>query len=85
MHDEGTKHGPAQVTFTIDGAEYTVEDRRQSAGELLSLAGLDPGDHDLAKVLGHGEVEKRYKDSDTIQLTPRAVFVSIYTGATPVA
>lgn len=79
------RKGPPQVTFTIDGVEYTVEERRQTAAALLALAGLDPADHDVAKVVGQGQVEQRLRDGDTVQLTPGAAFVSIFTGPTPVA
>ena len=81
----GKSKGAPEVSFTIDGVEYTADDRQQTAAALLTLAGVDPADHDLAKVVGQGQVEKRYQDADTIQLTPGAVFVSIFTGATPVA
>jgi hypothetical protein len=72
------------VTFAIDGVEYTSEERRRTAAELLSLAGVDAADHDLARVVGQGEVEKRFRDDETVQLTPGARFVSIFTGSTPV-
>ena len=79
-----TDKGQPPVTFTIDGVEYTTDDRRQSAAELLLLAGLDAAYHDLARIVGHGGVEKRFADDDEIQITPGARFVSIFTGSTPV-
>lgn len=72
------------VKFTIDGVEYTTDDRRQSAAELLVLAGLDPSDHDLARVVGQGHVEHRFTDDEEVQITPGARFISIFTGSTPV-
>lgn len=78
------KDGQPPVTFSIDGIEYTVEDRSQEASALLDLAGVDPADHDLARVHGQGQVEKRFKDNETVQLTPGAKFVTVFTGATPV-
>lgn len=72
------------VTFTIDGVEYSSMDRRQTAAQLLALAGVNPADHDLARVLGQGKVEKPLEDNDEVQLTPGAKFVSIFTGPTPV-
>lgn len=72
------------VEFTIDGVEYTLDDRRQTASELLALAGLDSEDHDLARVVGQGKVERRFEDDDEIQITPGATFISIFTGPTPV-
>lgn len=83
-HEKESGKGQPPVTITIDGVEFTLEDRRQTAGELLALAGVDPVDHDLARVVGQGQVEKRLADDDVVQLSPGARFVSIFTGATPV-
>lgn len=74
----------SEVTFTIDGIKYTTADRKQSAAALLELAGVDPGDHDLARVVGRGEVEKRFADDASVQITPDAKYVTVFTGATPV-
>jgi hypothetical protein len=76
--------GQPPVTFTIDGVEYTSIARRRPAAELLELATLDPAEHDLARVVGQGQVEKRFADDEEVQLTPGAKFVSIFTGPTPV-
>lgn len=84
-HEHGPQHGQPDVTFTIDGVEYTTGDRDQRASELLTLAGLDPADHDLARVVGQGNVEKQYEDDATVHITPGASFVSIFDGPTPVA
>lgn len=73
------------MTFTIDGVEYTVQDRRQSARTLLALAGLDAGDYDLARVTGKGQIDHRFEDNDEVQLVPGGRYVSMFTGATPVA
>ena len=75
--------GQPPVTFTIDGIAFSIEDRRQNAGQLLTLAGVDPADHDLGRVVGQGQVEQ-FADQDEIQVTPGANFVSIFTGSTPV-
>lgn len=82
--EKNSGNGQPPVTITIDGVEHTVEDRRQTAAELLALAGVSAEDHDLARVLGHGQVEKRFADTDVVQLAPGARFVSIFTGSTPV-
>ena len=72
-----------EVSFTIDGIEYSSGERKLAAGQLLALAGVNVGDHDLARVVG-GEVQKRFEDSEIVQLVPGAKFVSIFTGPTPV-
>lgn len=77
------KKGQPPVSFTIDGVEFTTDDRRQTAAELLSLAGVDPADHDLGRVVGQGNV-KEFPDDKEVQITPDARYVSIFTGPTPV-
>ena len=78
-------HGQPPVTFTIDGVAYTAVDRRQTAAELLELAGMNSEDHDLALVRGSSGIDHRFADSDEVQITPGARYVSIFTGPTPVA
>lgn len=73
------------ITFTIDGVEYSTSGRKQTARQLLTLAGLDPGDHDLARVTGKGDVEHRFHDDDEVQLVPKGRYISVFTGSTPVA
>jgi hypothetical protein len=75
--------GPRPVTFTLDGVEYTVDDRRQPAGDILRLGGLDPADYDLLQVVGHGK-EKRFDDNEEVQLVPGGQYLSLFTGPTPV-
>lgn len=77
-------HGNPPVTFTIDGVEYSSNDRRQTAGDLLRLAGLDPADYDLLRVVGKDENEQRFQDSEEVQLIPGGRYLSLFTGATPV-
>jgi hypothetical protein len=79
-----TQHAQPAVTFTIDGVEYTSIHRRLTAADLLRLAGLDPADYDLLRVVGQGENEQRFSDSDEIQLVPGGRYLSLFTGATPV-
>lgn len=85
MHEGSsqTDKGQPDVSFTIDGVEYSSKERRLTARELLSLAGVNPEDHDLARVVGGG-IEKRFGDDEVVQLTSGAKFVSIFTGPTPV-
>lgn len=42
-------------------------------------------DHDLARLAGNSGVEHRFEDDEEIQITPKARFISIFTGSTPVA
>jgi hypothetical protein len=81
MNDEN--QGQPPITFTLDGVEYTVEDRRQKAAEVLRLGGLDPADYDLLRVVGKGN-EQRFEDDQEIQLVPGGQYLSLFTGPTPV-
>jgi hypothetical protein len=81
--DDDKGSGQPPVTFTLDGVEYTVDDRRQPAAEVLRLAGLDPTDYDLLRVVGKDN-EKRYKDQEEVQLVPGGRYLSFFTGSTPV-
>ncbi len=83
-HPTSLEGGKPPVTFSIDGVEFTTDDRRHTAAQLLALAGLDPADYDLARVVGQGQVEKAFADDQEIQITPGARFVSVFTGPTPV-
>jgi hypothetical protein len=79
----GNTRGQPPVTFTVDGVEYTVQDRRQPAADLLRLAGLDPADYDLLRIVGKDN-EQRFRDQEEVQLVPGGRYLSFFTGATPV-
>jgi hypothetical protein len=81
--DNEKPNGQPPVTFTLDGVEYTVEDRRQPAADILRLAELDPTDYDLIRIVGQGK-EKHYRDDEEVQLVPGGQYVSLFTGPTPV-
>lgn len=83
-HEHGNGGGQPPVTFTIDGVPYTLQDRHQTAASLLTLAGSDPAEDDLARVEGHGQ-QHRLADTEPVEVTPGARFVTIYTGSLPVA
>lgn len=65
------------VTFTIDGRSYETTDRRQSAGALLRLAGLDPSMFDLGELRGQRPQPVRFSDEEEVEIHPNARFVSI--------
>lgn len=79
----GNKKGQPPLTFTLDGVEYTVEDRKQPAADVLRLAGLDPADYDLLRVVGNDQ-DQRYHDQEEVQLVPHGKYMSFFTGSTPV-
>ncbi|MYA75374.1 MAG: hypothetical protein F4169_17670 [Gammaproteobacteria bacterium] len=65
------------IPFTIDGVRYEVEDRRQSAADLLRLAGLDPAFFDLAEVPKEGPPRKPFEDDEIVMIDKDEKFVSI--------
>jgi hypothetical protein len=71
------------VTFTLDGIQHTVEERRQTAGAVLRLGGLNPADYDLLKVVGQGK-DERYQDDQVVEIVPHGRYLSFFTGPTPV-
>ncbi len=69
---------PKTVKFTIDGRTHVTSDDKQTAGELLRLAGLDPSGYDLAELREGGQAKpKRFEDGDTVHIKDGARFVSI--------
>lgn len=83
MTDHENQTGQPPVTFTLDGVEYTLPDRRQIAADVLRLGNLDPADYDLLRVVGKGQ-EQRFHDQDEVQLVPGGQYLSLFTGPTPV-
>lgn len=78
-------HPPAVRRQSPSASTESTSPRTIGAAELLQLAGLSPEDHDLARLADNSGVEHRFVDDEEIQITPRARFISIFTGSTPVA
>lgn len=77
-------HGQPTVEFTLDGTDYTSQDRGMPAASVLStFGGLNPQNYDLIRVVGQGQ-EHRYKDTDDVELVPHGRYVSLFTGSMPV-
>lgn len=72
---------PKTITFTVDNVEFTVSEKHQTAGAILSLAGLDPAMYDLAKLHGDGEA---FKDDQQVIVQDDDAFVTVRASA-PVA
>lgn len=72
---------PQHVTFTVDNVELTVRDKHQTAGGILTAAGLDPAMYDLAKLHGDGAA---FKDDQQVIVHDGDAFVTVRTSA-PVA
>ncbi len=66
-----------QIRFTIDGRTYTTTDHKQTAQDLLRLAGLDPAHFDLGELKGHRPEPVRYSDEMVVVIHEKSRFVSI--------
>lgn len=84
MNTDKEKHCKTNrpINFTIDGRQFTTEDPKQTASELLELAGLDPDCYDLGELHGHNPKPKRYTDDQVIHIQNGDRFVSIRERAT---
>ena len=72
------------ITFTVDGQPFSTGDfadgkERQSASEILRLAGLDPNAYDLGEIQDKDKPvsTKRFSANDSIDIEKGARFVSI--------
>ena len=64
------------LTFTIDGVNYTTRDDDQESAALLRLAGLNPAEYDLARIVA-GKEPKVFKDEKVLDLLEGDVFISV--------
>ena len=76
MDDAPTELRPS-IAFTIDGRAYETRERRQSAADLLRLAGVDPTLYDLGELRGHRPEPALYADDAIVKIHPGARFVTI--------
>ena len=65
------------VEFTIDGRAFSSRRRKQSAGDLLLLAGLDPHRHELWEMRLYRPTPLRYRTTDIVGIRMNARFVAI--------
>lgn len=65
-----------KLSISIDGVPFTTRDDDQEAASLLRLAGVDPGQYDLAKVKRSGET-KVYRDERVLDLEDGDAFVTV--------
>jgi hypothetical protein len=77
MADPTDIRRPKTISFTIDGRPYVTADDKQSARDLLQLAGLDPSGYDLAELRGGSPKPKRFEDDEIVHIKDGAKFISI--------
>lgn len=72
-HERETR---AKIGFSIDGLRHETRDDDQEAASLLRLAGLDPAEYDLARVV-RGHEPKVFKDGKVVNLHDGDTFISV--------
>ena len=65
------------VEFSIDGRTYRTSTRRQTAANLLLLAGLDPAHHDLGELRPYRPRPVRHSGTDIVEIRKGTRFVSL--------
>ncbi len=65
------------VEFTVDGRGYHTTLRRQSAADLLLLAGVDPRFFDLGEVRPNRVRPVRYHSAEIVEVRKGTRFVSL--------
>ena len=79
MTDEVANGKPGHhrpVRISIDGQDFSIEDRHYTAAELLALAGLPAAGYDLTRVGKHGRVET-FRDEQKVNVRDGDIFVSV--------
>lgn len=76
MNDNYEHDKRKTITLTIDGQAFFTRDDDQEAASLLRLAGVDPTQYDLAKIIRNGE-PKVYRDEKVINLKDGDAFVTV--------
>ena len=72
-----------KIVFFIDKEQFTTDNEKQTAAELLELAKEDPTETTL--VLKEGNGLTKFKDHDIVYLKNGMHFVVFHDGATPVS
>jgi hypothetical protein len=65
------------VEFSIEGRRFRSPNRRQSAAQLLRLAGLDPAGYELWELRTHRPLPVRYRPADEILVRRGARFIAV--------
>lgn len=73
------------IEITIDDPTYSVEQKVMGMGDLLALAGKDPGSYYLVEIKGKKDREKYTDPGAPIKLHTGSKFVTVFRGETPVS
>jgi hypothetical protein len=71
----------SRIEFSVDGEDFTTNERRLTAAQILQLAGLDPATHYLTLV--RGKKQQRLANDEVVEMHDGLRFVSASTEPTP--
>jgi hypothetical protein len=74
-----------QFEISIDGETYEAPEKTMTANEILLLAGLPTDKHYLVEIKGKHQISYQGQGDKEIHLHEKSKFISVFTGATPVA
>jgi hypothetical protein len=84
-----TRHeNPAEkaIDYTVDGEDFTTEEKELTPTAIMTLAGIDPATHYLTEILkDKSQVSLEGKNDVAIKMKDDMVFVSAKTGPTGVS
>ena len=79
-------HPMKTIDYTVDGEEFTTDQKELTPATIMTLAGIDPDTHYLTEVLkDKSQVSLEGKNDVLIKMKDDMVFVSAKTGPTGVS
>ena len=75
----------ATFHYTVDGEPQETEAHQLTPNQILTHAGLDPGTHYLVEIKGDTKESFQGKGEVELHMHEGMVFVSVFTGPTPVS
>ena len=82
-HDD---HREKTIDYTVDGEDFTTDQKELTPATIMTLAGIDPVTHYLTEVLeDKSQVSFEGKNDQLIKMKDDMVFVSAKTGPTGVS
>jgi hypothetical protein len=82
-HDD---HPGGTIEYTVDGEEFTTDQKEMTPTAIMTLAGIDPANHYLTEILeDKTQVSLEGKNDVPIPMKDDMVFVSAKTGPTGVS
>lgn len=73
------------IKFTVDGEEFTTDDRTLTPTQILQIAGIDPATRYLVEVKNKRTISYQGKPEEIIHINKDDKFLSVFMGPTPVS